>query len=194
MRRIKVSLLIMVLVLLVALPLWWSPSTQAQGTLNSRLDGTYNFHLLRNCTRETSGVGFNATTFAVNGGGVSGLTLIQVQGTITFDGSGNASGTQTVVEQSGAGAFQCQETCPFMYVVSADGSFTLQGNCSGTQIQGVGAGQTVSTTGIKLTGQIGTRRRTLIFSGDGPNIETFQTGGGTLQQQICPQTGTAVRM
>ncbi len=69
MRRIKISVLSMVLVLWVALPLWWSPSTQAQGTLNSRLDGTYSFHLFRNCNRETTGSGFNATTFVLNAGG-----------------------------------------------------------------------------------------------------------------------------
>ena len=197
MGRIKISLLSMVLVLWVALPLRWSPSTQAQGTLNSRLDGTYSFHLLRNCTRENSNFGFDATTFIVNPGGVLTLPLFQVQGTIIFNGSGNASVTQTEVVNLGGVTVKNQETCPFTYVVGADGTFTLQGNCSGTNIQGGSfVGQTVSTTGIKLKGQIGTRRRTLIFFGDGPNIETFVAGSspGTLRQQLCSQTGTAVRI
>ncbi len=124
--------------------------------------------------------------------------VIQVQGTIIFDGSGNASVTQTaVVNFGGQATRKNQETCTFTYVVSADGTFTLQGNCSGTTIQGGNfVGQTVSTTGIKLKGQIGTRRRTLIFFGDGPNIETFVAGStpGTLRQQLCSQTGTAVRI
>jgi len=130
-------------------------------------------------------------------GGGSDERVIQVQGTIIFDGSGNASVTQTaVVNFGGQATRKNQETCPFTYVVSADGTFTLQGNCSGFHLQGGPlAGQTVSTTGIKLKGQIGTRRRTLIFFGDGPNIETFVAGNsGILQQQLCSQTGTAVRI
>ena len=90
--------------------------------------------------------------------------------------------------------FGNQQTCTHTYVVSADGSFTLQGNCSGTQTAGPNIGGALSTTGIKLKGQIGTRRRTLIFFGDGANIETFQFDANPLRQQICSQTGTAVRI
>jgi len=163
---------------------------EAQSSLNARLNGTYSFHLLKHCLREITGAGFNAALVSL---GTTADRGIKIRGTITFDGSGSASATTTSVVTLLAAAVQNQETCPFTYVVSADGSFTLQGSCSGTQIAGANITTAVSTTGIKLKGQIGTRRRTLIFNGDGPNIETFQFGGGALQQTICSQTGTAVR-
>ena len=166
---------------------------EAQSSLNARLDGTYSFHLSRHCNRETAGDGFNANLQFDTSSGLAGIG-IEVHGTITFNGSGSASATTTEVitlPNAIGQVFGNQQTCTFTYVVSSDGSFTLQGSCSGTQTAGPNIGATLSTTGIKLKGQIGTRRRTLIFFGDGTDVETFN--GGADRQQICSQTGTAVR-
>ena len=199
MRRIKISVLSMVLLLWIGLPLWWSPSTQAQGTLNSRLDGTYDFHLVKNCIRTFNNEIFDANLNAIDSG-MPGIfngfnQFIQFGGTLTFNGAGTASLAITgVVIRGTAGGAANQLNCPnFAYVVSADKTFTLQGDCAGTVTVGPAAGQTLSITNFKFKGSIGTRRRTLIFQNDGPNIETV-TLNGIPSEQICAQNGTAVRI
>lgn len=173
-----------------------------QGSLNARLNGDYIVTLNRLCAVDPSG--FGADLSLVSGSGAP--ALFSFQGTMTYngDGTGSFSGREQInrLGATGIGGFPVNAisvNCTAVtYTVSADGSFTQQMNtCTGTQLNGNATlvGQTITQTGIVLRGQIGTRRRTLIFTDTGVNVETVDRTVATpnILRRICSRSGTAVR-
>ena len=168
------------------------------GSLNARLNGTYKLTLTRPCTSDQSG--FGADLAFMSGGPFPFFTF---QGTMTYngDGTGNFSGREQILRTGATNPGQFPvgvvtiNCTAVTYTVSADGSFTQQMNtCSGTLLSGgQNVGQTITQTGIAFNGQIGTRRRTLVFDDTGTTVETVTASVSPGTQRICSSSGTAVR-
>ena len=171
---------------------------EAQSSLNARLNGTYKLALDRLCAADPSG--FGADLARVAGGGFPFFTF---QGTMTYngDGTGSFSGRQQILRTGATNPGQfpvgvVTVNCTAVtYTVSADGSFTQQMNtCTGTALIGSpNVGETITQTEIAFNGQIGTRRRTLVFDDTGTTVETITGSVSAGTQRICSSSGTAVR-
>ena len=199
MQRIAQRLLKIFLLFLITLPLGRDSIAEAQGNLNARLRGDYFFSRTRTCVQNVDGFG---TNFELLGAGNSFTDA--ARGVRRYNGGGTGSmvdGHLLLVGHTGisASSFPVTEntfTCNLTYAVSPDGSFTENASCSGMILSGLRAGQTFTTTGIGMRGQITGGGRTLLLDDTNGNVETITFSGPPTPstfQRICNRSGTAVK-
>ena len=197
MQRIAQRFLKIFLLFLITLSFGRDSIVQAQGNLNARLRGDYFFSRTRTCVQNVDGFG---TNFELLGAGNSFTDA--ARGVRRYNGGGTGSivdGHLLFVDHTATftGAFPVTEntfTCNLTYAVSPDGSFTENASCSGTILSGPRAGQTFSTTGIGMRGQITGGGRTLLLDDTNGNVETITfSGPPSTLQRVCNRSGTAVK-
>jgi len=170
-----------------------------------RLKGTYQFIGAENCSEVPIPIGSDdpgfspAPEFRVLGlPWALGLTIsynVQTEGTITFDGAGNATSDLTWAnilpglleitgpqqrmppapfdQPFGSGSTSCDWT----YSVSADNRFAMEGNCVSNIVDGVAAGTRDEVGPFQLRGFISLGGNVLIGASTTPSTEISESGG-----------------
>jgi hypothetical protein len=178
-------------------------SAFAEGTsgFERRLRGTYAFSGPESCSEVPGPLGFGPPPeLRIPPPAIAISYTVQSQGTITFDGTGNATSAATWAnilpgvlditsslnphrpiaspfdQPVGVGS----NTCDWTYSVTPGNSFTMEGNCVTQHLAGA-AGPTRDEVGpIQLTGFISLGGNVLIAASTTPSSELAESGGETI--------------
>jgi len=130
-------------------------------------------------------------------------TFFMAQGIRTFNGDGTGtvhdaySVSVTPPPVGTPSATSVSFTEPFTYDVAPDGSYTttLDGPVTGTATAGPLTGQTFTTVGFALQGQISADGATLTLGTQPtPTVETVTFSGGLVEQRICTRSFTLIKL
>lgn len=170
------------------------------------LKGQYQFNLNSTCILAATPPTFTAPPdLQPSPGAYSEVDQSYETGSITFDGLGNATSTNTgLTIASVAPAWNTppyvvtyDQTCVFTYVMKSFLRFTLQGSCSGTNTTGPNAfgvpGSTATLTGLTYEGQIGALGAVLTYNAPMPSQSSLVVSNGFNATQLCGTQVTAVR-
>jgi hypothetical protein len=171
------------------------------------LKGQYQFNLNSTCILAATPPTFTAPPdLQPSPGAYSEVDQSYETGSITFDGLGNATSTNTgLTIASVAPAFNTppyvvtyDQICRFRYVMKNISSFTLQnGSCSGTNTTGPTAfgvpGSTAKITGLTYEGHIGALGSVLTYGATMPSQSLLEVSNGFIATQLCGTQVTAVR-
>ena len=176
---------------------WVGEANAAPQDFNQLLRGDYAFTGEAFCVISPSGF----TNFTPNGEAF--FRPFSIQGTRTFGGDGTGTvvfklvGIRIGDEQINANS--AEGSGDFTYTVAPDRSVTIdQGPVTTTGVAGPGAGSVSVLTGVKFSGQLSSDGKTLIFSTEGPSVETSTgtnpDGSPSVRYQICTRARTAIKI
>lgn len=167
--------------------------------LNALLKGSFRFTLNQTCTYSQSGFLTDPPGGDVLGPAQSGEDFIQ--GVAQFNGDG----TFTVVDkgvyqahgQSFPGYFPIStytDYCRGVYKVNADLSYTTEVGCVTVLHTGFYAGATITSTGIRATGQLDGNLNSLVAANIAGTVNTQYFSTGLVQERICAGQSSGTRI
>jgi len=178
--------------------LFGSLAVAADARSDDALEGSFSFTATQTCTQSVGG--FSPPPSLLSGGFGAAVIYDAWNGTIEFDGKGNATESghgMTVFDgpifpnNPAAGTFT--SNCKSTYSMTGQLSFTMTGLCSGTIPDGPAAGQTYMVTGGQLDGQISRDGNMILLSSVDPVQSTIVLSGGFNAQRFCIGTRTLIR-
>jgi hypothetical protein len=161
------------------------------------LKGRYRFTATATCTESVGGFTPRPGLQQLGGATTDQDTFT---GTMTFDGRGGALETikgmtmfygPNFPGNSAVGTFD--GLCSFKHEMTGEVSFSLAGTCSGTLPDGPSAGQTFTTTGIRLDGQVSRDKEVILITGATPAEQKIALSGGYVANRFCTSSATLVR-